>query len=242
MNIQEKDIIFDPYKNQLEDKNLLTKYLQFISNNYCTNIEEKIPLFIKNNTLIQFKKLTTEQLDLLIHFLIKNNQLSYLENNLFIFQNISHTMVTIPTLLKKDLFLFYHQKNFDYFHPNNIFNIFMDIFESRIEFYGDKKNQNIQYQNYLSDIFDIFSIILLDKPSNIQHLDLLSQELFAKIHFNHFSTFYFQNQNFLWNNIFNYDLILKKIHTIHNHWKIHLSNQILSNTLKSSIRQSNNKI
>jgi hypothetical protein len=242
MNIQEEDIIFDPYKNQLDDKNLLTKYLQFISMNYCSDIEEKIPLFIKNNTLIQFKKLTTEQLDLLIHFLMKNNQLSYLENNLLIFQNISHTILTIPTLLKKDLFLFYHQKEFDYFHSNNIFNIFMDIFESRIEFYGDKENQNIQYQNYLSDIFDIFSIILLDKPSNIQYLDFLSQEPFARKHFQHFSYFYFQNQNFLWNNIFDDDLILKKIYAIHNHWKIQLSNQILSNTLKVSLKQYHNKI
>ena len=112
----------DLNKNSLYPLNLLSKYLQNISTEEPPKIDSDIfELFIQEKTLIQWNSLTTEQIDILINFTIKNQKLSYLENNLLIFQNISYTILTIPTLFKKKLFSLYHQKSFQYFDdPFNI--------------------------------------------------------------------------------------------------------------------------
>ena len=125
---------------------------------------------------------------------------------------------------------------FLYTQPNpNTLNILLDIFENRIQFYGNLENQKKQYQQYLSDTFDIIETILSDNPKKIETIDLLLTEPIIQNHYHHLENFYikktileFKNQSL---NLNFREIFLQEIYDLHSYWHFNLMHKLLDKQL-----------
>lgn len=165
--------LYSPKDLTHEKFNLLTIY---INNSKDVNA---LDLFFKKGHSLQIENIKPSKWDDIIEFFMKNDNLNELEIRLPIKNNISYTLLCVPTIHRLELFKKYHKPGFSYESKN--YNLINDIFKS-----GFIKST---YPHVLSDMKDILKTIYFDKGLDSQSLQGLLDDKVVEAFKNQFENY-----------------------------------------------------